>query len=540
MIYDTTQIAMTDCFQIELSGDTLIVIPLVDLREIAFPQIESGAKAVLDSLEASRAKNVVLDFHKTDTYGSTALGFFVKLLKRARSRGGQMAFCNVSEHERDILRTTKLDHSWPICASREEALASVRRANSKRVKETKQPARQRCREHSWRTPMESFTQSDLRTLLMGAAGPYVSIFLATNPGGDEQDHIRFKEQLNEAEQRLINSGVESDDAARLLKPARAILSQPDFWKDTSDGMAVFLTKEATHAFRLPLKFVNGVFVGPHFQVRPLLPWLSDDGRFYILAVSQNHVRLFEATAHTVRRFEVAKLPANKDEALRTHDRDEILTFHTHPGSMGGAMQAVFSGQGVGIDDYKNDLLRYFQKIDRALHRTLRTSRAPLVLATIDFLAAIYRQANKYPHLLDDHVKGNPDRISEKELHERAYPLVAPVFHQRIDRALAQYRQLNGTGRTTRELSALLPALHRGEIETLFIAGDRPIWGRFDPAIQQIEVHKSREPRDEDLANLAATYALSRGRTVHVVEPAAEFADVPIAGIYFVPMAKHAK
>jgi anti-anti-sigma factor len=95
------------------------------LRETAYEEIETGARDILHLLENGSIQNVVLDFHQTDYYGSTALGFFVKLWKRVRDRGGRMAFCGVSDLERDILKVTKLDGLWPICSSREEALKAV-------------------------------------------------------------------------------------------------------------------------------------------------------------------------------------------------------------------------------------------------------------------------------------------------------------------------------------------------------------------------------------------------------------------------------
>ena len=113
-------------FEIEQEGDTIIVVPTVDLRELEYQRIEEGARKVLDLLNGIGVKSVVLDFHKTDYYGSTALGFFVKLWKRVRSRNGRMAFCNVSDHEREILQITALDHLWPICSSRSEALEAVK------------------------------------------------------------------------------------------------------------------------------------------------------------------------------------------------------------------------------------------------------------------------------------------------------------------------------------------------------------------------------------------------------------------------------
>lgn len=36
-----------------------------------------------------------------------------------------MAFCNLSDHEREILAITKLDSLWAICDSREETLQRV-------------------------------------------------------------------------------------------------------------------------------------------------------------------------------------------------------------------------------------------------------------------------------------------------------------------------------------------------------------------------------------------------------------------------------
>jgi len=113
-------------FEIEQQGDTLIVVPTVDLRELEYERIEDGASGILDLLNGTGTKNVVLDFYKTDYYGSIALGFFLKLLKRVRVRNGHMAFCNVSDHEKEILQITHLDHSWPICTTRSEALEVVK------------------------------------------------------------------------------------------------------------------------------------------------------------------------------------------------------------------------------------------------------------------------------------------------------------------------------------------------------------------------------------------------------------------------------
>jgi anti-anti-sigma factor len=114
-------------FEIGQEGDTIIVVPAVNLQELEYRRIEEGAKRILDLLSGTPIKNVVMDFYKTDYYGSTALGLFLKLWKRVRTQKGRMAFCNVSDHEKEILQVMNLDSLWPICSTRAEALAAVRK-----------------------------------------------------------------------------------------------------------------------------------------------------------------------------------------------------------------------------------------------------------------------------------------------------------------------------------------------------------------------------------------------------------------------------
>jgi anti-anti-sigma factor len=120
-----TSAVIDEICNIEQQDATLIVTPLADLRELDYQRIETGARDILAMLNGTGIRNVVLDFQKTDYCGSTALGFFVKLWKRVRLQNGRMVFCNVSDHEKEVLQITSLDHLWPICSSRSEALEAV-------------------------------------------------------------------------------------------------------------------------------------------------------------------------------------------------------------------------------------------------------------------------------------------------------------------------------------------------------------------------------------------------------------------------------
>jgi anti-anti-sigma factor len=115
-------------FELEQQGDILIVTPTANLCEVGFPQVETGAEEILDRLNDQSIRGVILDFGRTDYFGSTALGFFLRLWKRMQTSNRRMAFCNLSSHEREILDVTKLVDLWSLCGSREEALQAVRAA----------------------------------------------------------------------------------------------------------------------------------------------------------------------------------------------------------------------------------------------------------------------------------------------------------------------------------------------------------------------------------------------------------------------------
>ncbi len=389
------------------------------------------------------------------------------------------------------------------------------------------------------TIVDLLTQEELKTLLVSYRAPCISLFMPTHRGGAEQDPICGKNLLRQAEEHLVVGGQRRPEVKDLLAPARRLFEDVSFWKNQSDGLACFLSLDSMRSYRLPLTFPEMVVVANRFHIKPLLPLFSGNGRFYVLALSQNQVRLLQGTASSVHEVDLKGVPTSLAQALQFHDRDEPLLFHTRPAGGTGAWGAIFHGQGVGIDDFKDDLLRYFQQIDRGLHQVLRTEQHPLVLASVEYLWPIYRQANTYPHLLEQGIPGSPDRLSDPELHARAWALVQPHFQQAQRKAAALYDQLAGTGRTACDRAEVVGATCEGRIEVLFVARGKEQWGTFTSGAG-VAIHESAEPGDEDLLNLAAIHTLLHDGTVYVVPPEEVPGGGLLAGIYWLPLAKRRK
>lgn len=380
--------------------------------------------------------------------------------------------------------------------------------------------------------MDILTMTELKTFLVGGSNWHVSLFMPTHKVGreTEQDPIRFKNLLREAEERLLEKGLRSPDVREMLEPAQQLLQETHFWQNQSHGLAVFISSDGFHSYRLPLEFEELVIVSHRFHLKPLLPFFASDGHFYILALSQNQVRLLEGTRHTVDEIDLESMPQSMAEALQYERFDKQLNFHTGSTSANtGERAGMFHGHDPSDED-KNALLRWFHKIDEELPSLLVGQQSPIVLAGVEYLFPLYKEANSYPHLVVDGIPGSPEQLRPEELHAQAWPLVQPFFMKAQEKADAQYRQLSGGGQTITDMKDAVLAAHHGRVDVLFVALGVQVWGNFDSDTNAVDLHQTAEPGDEDLLDLAAIHTILNGGTVYAVEPEQVPDSAPLAAI----------
>lgn len=370
--------------------------------------------------------------------------------------------------------------------------------------------------------MKLLTRNELRSLTRKQEGQCVSIFMPTHrvDPGIQQDPIRFKNLLGEAEERLIDAGMRSPEARLLLEKADRLLLDGLFWRRQSDGLVLFLSSDEFHYYRLPLAFEELVVVSQRFHIKPLLPLFSGDGQFHILAISQNRVRFLQGSRYSIDEIHLDDVPTSLAAALRFDDPEKRLQFHTAtaaPGSHEGRA-AAFHGHGVGTSDAKTNILRYFQKVSAGVSDLLREEQVPLVLAGVDYLLPIYREASSYPFLEEEGIEGNPEELSAEELHRQAWVIVQPRFLQDKQGAAARYLQLAGTSSelASDDLETVLTAAYQGRVDTLFVALGVQRWGTFHLDLLSVECHNQRQPGDQDLLDLVAVQTLLNGGKVYAV------------------------
>ncbi|MBC7220855.1 hypothetical protein H5T55_05240 [Candidatus Bipolaricaulota bacterium] len=367
--------------------------------------------------------------------------------------------------------------------------------------------------------MDRLSPQDLSDLVEGTSPHRVSIFLPTGRAGPaaREGGIRLKNLLREAEEQLVALGMRAPQIQDLLAPARSLVGDSLFWSYQSDGLALFLSPEGMRKWRLPLRFEELVMVADRFHVKPLLSLFTGDGRFYVLALSQNQVRLLLGTRHSVTEVPVEEVPTALADVLRPDLVQKHLQFRTAASSGPGKQAVAYHGHGGADAGHKDDIVRFFRRVDEGLRSYLTSEPAPLVVAGVDYLLPLYREASSHPHLVNEGVTGNPDRLTPEELHAQAWALVQPHFHRAQQEAADRFAARLGTGLASAQLPEVLRAAREGRVEVLFVAVGVQRWGRI-ASTGEVEVHDSLQPGDQDLLDLIAVETLVRKGTVYAVSP----------------------
>ena len=74
--------------------------------------------------------------------------------------------------------------------------------------------------------------------------------------------------------------------------------------------------------------------GDRFHLKPLLPLLTGDGRFYVLAVSQNAVRLLQGTRHSIHEIRPELMPKSFADATHFWGKEREQDFRVRPAEKG--------------------------------------------------------------------------------------------------------------------------------------------------------------------------------------------------------------
>lgn len=363
--------------------------------------------------------------------------------------------------------------------------------------------------------MIKLSTSDFKQLAE-AKSSCVSIYMPAEKAGAEtrKNPILFKNLIKEAQDKLEQRDLLTDELANVLNSAEDYIDNYDFWQHQDSGLAFFINTDGIKYYRLPHSFEPYVEVGDRFYLKPLLPVITNNSKFYLLTLAQNQVQFFLGSHYSINQVDLPEsIPASLAEALKYDDPEKQTQYH----SSNPTTSPIYHGQGVGTTDNKDEIRRFFQQIDRGLQAVLQEGKTPLILAGVEFLLPIYQEVNSYGNLLPKGITGNPENVEPTELHRQAWSIIEPHLAGTRKEAIDKYHQLANTEEASSQLEQVVAAAAVGQVETLFVAANAQYWGEFQLQSNKVISHAEATPDSIDLVDFAATQTYLQGGNVYILE-----------------------
>lgn len=312
----------------------------------------------------------------------------------------------------------------------------------------------------------------------------VSIYLPTTPvtRATQADRIVFKNLAHEAIEQLSGAKANKRSIAALQDMFDGLHDDDSFWAYLADGLAVFATPKELRTYRLPLTPNAEAQVSDRFHIKPLVPLLAAVDSGYVLALSQGAVRFIEFTPTIAKVIKVPGLPKTMSDAVKRQlPRDRAPA------------RRIQGGEGMKVL-----MAQYARILDRALRPILAGKHAPLVIAAVDELAAVYRAHNSYPHLVSGSIKGNPEALSEDELAQQARSLVARRARKHASDQLKLINEGRSKDLASTDLAQIANAAAAGRVGTLLVDVDASLPGSINAKTGKLSIAKRPSAKSYDV------------------------------------------
>ncbi len=352
-------------------------------------------------------------------------------------------------------------------------------------------------------------------------GNCVSIFIPTQRAGkevlEEKNKIHLKSLWKEISTKLSEKGVEKSEIEAINTPIQKLLNNRDFWRHQSDGLAIFAAKDFFEYYNLPLKFEAHYYINKEFYIKPIVPIFSGDGRFNLLSLQLEEVKLYEATKYSIGPIEIQdSIPQRLEDRVGYDYQEKTLQQKSGATSMG---QKNMHGHAGADRERKDEILRFFRAVDQGLNEYLQQEKLPLLVACQDYLFSIYKDANTYQNLYPEVVPGNPGETDMIGLHKKAWQVIGSHFESQKREKIEQFKEQHNTEKTSAVVHDIFPAIHQGKVDTLLLENRGEIWGKYDKETMKVEIEDQQNSENISLMNWAAAKVLEQNGQVFLVEEA---------------------
>ncbi len=347
------------------------------------------------------------------------------------------------------------------------------------------------------------THKDIVHLGKQRADGCVSIYLETTPRTQHIDaaRIKFGNLTKEALQQLEVIGFDKRRSMAIADQLQDLGTDDDFWAHQAHSLCVFVTPERLHSYRVASRLTAAVHVSDRFHLKPLLRSVTFRNGGFVLALTENGVRLIQVHAD---------LPADE---VRIAEMPKDAASHAGKSTLNDRTDVTRSG---GPDGQKMRLRQYARKIDEVLRPILQRSEMPLILAATEPLASIYRSVNSYQHLVEQGLATSPGELTPAQLSDAARPLLDTVFAEDVTAVRNLMEERSSQGRAILDVAYAARAAVAGAVDTLLVDIDKVVPGFVDDASGLVTFAETDDAHAYDVVDEIAVRSLLAGARVMAV------------------------
>lgn len=325
--------------------------------------------------------------------------------------------------------------------------------------------------------------------------PSVTITMPTHRTSpdNKQDPIRLKNLVVEATNRLLKD-FSKREVEVVLKRMDDLASDVDH-SHNLDGLILFVSKDFGRVVKVPFVLKERVEVGEGFATRDLVFAMNRTPRYWVLSLSEQSTRLYEAT---------------RDDLAEVTDG----AFPMAMGLPGGALRLP-GGEGVNSSQQRDRFHeQFFRAVGQEFDKITKGDPLPLAIVGVDRYLSFFRQVATQHDVIAE-IKGNYDHLTPHDLGKLVWPPVKDALAVRRAEVFEQLEAAVGARKYASTIGEVWRYARQGRGELLLLEEDYHQPARLSDDGMNILVSDNPEDLEvmDDAADMVVEEVLQKGGRV---------------------------
>lgn len=288
----------------------------------------------------------------------------------------------------------------------------------------------------------------------------VSIYLPTHPTSPEnqQDRIRFKNLLSEAETILEQRGADPD---KILEEGYKLHDNIQFWNHTTNGLAVLLGPGHIETIKMSRRPSEYVTVEDRFRIIPLLNNYEQLNDTFILDIAKDRFELYFGDYSGIREVEMAGVEKTFTELFPQTDTQYSLD--------GQAGNVLFYRRKDKSDLKEDERIKFFRHVAQSLREFIGPDM-PLVLFGTTENVATFKEIGDVLEIRAA-VEKPMSSMDFDQAQEEMKEVLQPKYIDKIGKEIEQLRSEIAADNGTDNVSRIKRDSETGRIDKLYVGSN---------------------------------------------------------------------